>query len=181
MEKEKKTLTLRIPQWVVKSIWRSFPFAVILTIISYSIAISAFYSKTTEYWGGSKKFEDHYEIRTPSFMGGSSEFEPSNHLPVETRKILSSYFSNSVDFIPAKFKLPLISRITLACKAMFSWKGLRFLVLMWILSWGFLWVYDHYRFSVKIISDNDKENTSQVESIIPESDTSKKEKSGREE
>ncbi len=181
-QKEKTTLTLRIPQWVVKSIWRSLPLALVFTFIAYTIAITPIYSKMTQSSGGREWQNEDYFAGVPSFMGDSFRINPYRYIESSDINSIEKQYSNRKNVLGTPIEVSLFSRFRLACRALFSYKGLRFIVLMWVLSFGILWVYDHYRFSVKIISDNDKENTSQVEeSIIPESDTSKKEESGREE
>lgn len=170
METKKVTLTLRIPKWIVKYLWKSLPLAIILTVISYTIAINPYehYRKSISRYAIDPYEMDESWTSPPRFMGDSFRYSPYNFLTRETRY-------PGVDLKTGKnIRMPILFRVYLAGKTMLSWKGLRFFILMWVLSFGILWVYEHYRFSVKIISDDDKEKTSRVEeNTSPESDLSK--------
>lgn len=182
MEKEKTTLTLRIPQWVIKYIWKCFLLAIVLTIVSYSIAIHPYYTKTTiikqEILDRNLLTVEHVNedciVSIPLFMSDAT-FHFGHHRYGDTDVFITTHYDSLKNVSEGKLKIPLYARLYYAFKAMISWKGLRFFVLIWLLSFGILWFYDHYRFSVKIISDDEKEPNPHIEEpIMPESDTSKK-------
>ena len=171
METKKVTLTLRIPKWIVKSLWKSLPLAIILTVISYTIAIDPdeHYEKRINNYSLQEYVLAERRTTPPPFMGDSFQYRPYGHFLT----INSRY--PGVDSATGKnIRMPILYRVYLAGQTFLSWKGLRFFVLMWILSFCLIWIYDHYRFSIKIISDDDKEKTSRVEeNSLPNSDLSK--------
>lgn len=152
MANKKVTLTLRIPKWVIKYIWRGLPLAIVLTIVSYTIAIDPYehYEKRTNNYSLQEYVLAERRTTTPSFMGDSFQYRPYGH----SLTINSRY--PGVDSATGKnIRMPILYRVYLAGQTFLSWKGLRFFLLMWILSFCLIWIYDHYRFSVKIVSDDE--------------------------
>ena len=165
---EKKEVSIRIPQKVIKTFLSSLPWAVFLTLVVYFTTV-----KIEQYWkqrydhrtGHPYEYVNEVYVDVPSFLGNSYSFDPfkkkilgifNYHQLVATGGI----FSSSVE---EQEKMPTHIKAATKLSVLFSWKGLRFFVLVFLCVYGCICFYNTYHISLKIIAENQEEKPADSE------------------
>lgn len=135
-----KKKAIRLPKISPKIALICLPLAVLLSLIVYATAMKPVehYEVTNNYNSkvglvSRSVFMDVAKAEIPSFLGDTYMYNPYRHFFSYRHYPLHSLNFDEKLYYP---KMPLLFRLRVAIMIMCSWKGLRFIILMWVLLYG---------------------------------------------
>lgn len=164
---DKKEVTISIPQWVIKTLKKSTPWAILFTLVVYFASVKIEQKWDKRYDSAIQhqyKYVKEIVVTVPSFLGNSYSFNPFK------QKILGIFEYNKLVTLGGIFasleeeqsKMPVYIKIAIVFSVLLSWKGLRFFILSLICAFGCVWFYNNYHISFNVIPESKEEDPSET-------------------
>ncbi|MBR5660630.1 MAG: hypothetical protein IKW99_03680 [Bacteroidales bacterium] len=142
-----KNKKFKLPKISFKTILYSLPLAFCFSLFTYAVAMKPVEHYVVKSFNVQDKngkptsimnytyFMDVSKAEISTFLGDTYRYNPYKSINTYFDYPLRSSFGHKVSQYP---KMPLLFRLRVALMILLSWKGLRFFIIMWLLSYGIL-------------------------------------------